>query len=147
MCSLQVTKSNANVTRARLDEKTKSPSNTETVGIKTRLQGQIPWVATPWNLIQGLKAQGPSIMNHLPAMTRSSNNANVTRARFDKRPESSNNANVTRARFDEKPESSNNANITRARIDKEPESSNNSDVTRARFDEKPEYYSNAFLLS
>ena len=56
--------SNANVTRARLDEKTESPSNTETVGIKTRLQGQIPWVATPWNLIQGLKAQGPSIKNH-----------------------------------------------------------------------------------
>ena len=111
---------NANVTRARLDEKTESPSNTETVGIKTRLQGQIPWVATPWNLIQGLKAQGPSIKNHLPSMTRSSNNASVSRARFNKRSESSSNANVTSARFDEKPKSSNNANITRASIDKDP---------------------------
>jgi hypothetical protein len=89
-------------------------------GIKTSFQGQIPWVATPWNLIQGLKAQGPSISKHLPSMTRSSNNANVSRARFNKRSESSSNANVTSARFDEKPKSSNNANITRASIDKDP---------------------------
>ena len=37
------------------------------------------------------------------------------------------NANVTKARFDEKPESSSNANVTRARLDEKTESPSNTE--------------------
>jgi len=41
-----------------------------------------------------------------------------------------NNVNVTRARFDEKPESSSNANVTRARLDEKTESPSNTEKVK-----------------